>query len=107
MKEPVEVLQRLGCALQAIQFLDEVPECIRIEHESRTRHDVSPVAGFVLLQEKESLVLLREQPLHGKLDALAVTPAQGATFCPGATARATAGARVQKSQRDQPPERRI
>src|SRR5580704_10461991 len=79
MKESVEVVERRHLVLEAIQLLHEVPERVRVQHEPRARHDVGPVAGLVLLQQKESLVLLGQQPLQGQVDALRVTLAQAAS----------------------------
>ncbi len=78
MEQPVEIVQRLRRMLQSVQLLHEIPERVRVEHESRARHDVGPVAGLVLLQEEEALVLLRQQPLQGEPDAARVTLAQPA-----------------------------
>ncbi len=58
---------------QRVEPLHAVPQRVRVQHEARARHDVGPVARLVLLQQEESLVLLREEPvdrfLHLRLPA--------------------------------------
>src|SRR5579859_6487945 len=97
MEQPVEVLMCLPGMCDSVEPLDEIPQCVGIEYEARTRHDVRPVAGLVLLQQPESLMLLRQQPLNGKSDALRVPPPQSA--CASST--------IQERQGNQPPQRRI
>src|SRR6185437_14513708 len=67
VEKTVEVVARLLAAIQPVAALDGIPQRVGIEHESRPRHDVGPVAGLVLLQQKEALMLLREKPLQRKL----------------------------------------
>ncbi len=97
MEKSVEILVRLRSMLDAVEALHEVPQGVRIQHESRSRHDVGPVAGLVLLQQKETLMLLRQQPLNRQLDTLGILPPQ-----PAGTA-----APIQECQRNQPPQSRI
>src|ERR1700730_18829375 len=88
---------RLFRALDAVEPLHEIPQGVRIEDDPRARHDVGPVAGFVLLQQEETLMLLRQQPLNRELDALRMLPPQSAgTAAP-----------IEKGQRNQPPQCRI
>src|ERR1700756_3836518 len=117
MKQDVEIGARLGGVAQAIQTLDEIPERIGIEHEPGAGHDVGPVTRLVLLEKEEALVLLREQPLEGELDALGVTLAEAAARVAAtrsavgtgacAASRRARRARVEIRQRDQPPQRRV
>ena len=59
IEQVVEVMVRHLGRGEAVASLDVVPERIGVEHVARTRHDVRPVAGLVLLQQPEVLVLLR------------------------------------------------
>ncbi len=95
VEEVVEMVLRVLRLAEREAALDVEPQGIGVEHVARARHDVRPVAGLVLLQQPEMLVLLREQPADGTLDA--VRPAAGAH-------RAVAAHVV---HRDQPPERGI
>ena len=97
MKQSIEIVQRLGRSPEAVELLHEIPQSVCVEHESRARHDVRPVAGFILLQQKEALMLLRRQPLNRELDARGISPPQPArTLLP-----------IQQRHRDQPPQGRI
>src|SRR5258708_8694403 len=97
MEESVEILVRLLRVPDAVEPLHEIPQCVRIENEPRARHDVGPVAGLVLLQKEETLMLLCQQPLNRELDALRILPTQ-----PAGTA-----APIEKGERNQPPQCRI
>ena len=68
VEELIEIPLRLGCARQPMHTLHDVPQRVRVEHEARPRHDVGPVARFVLLQQMEALVLLARQPDDRPLD---------------------------------------
>src|SRR5664279_5016446 len=81
----------------AVQALYLVPQGVGIEDEPRARHDVRPVAGFVLLQQKEALMLLCQQPLQSEGNVLRIAPTQ-----PPRSA-----APIENPQRDQPPQGRI
>ena len=62
VEQVVEVVaRRLGVG-QRVAALDLVPQRVAVQHVARARHDVGPVAGLVLLQQPEALVLLRQQP---------------------------------------------
>src|SRR5260370_40656575 len=97
MEQPVEVLTGLSCMRDSVEPLDENATRVGIENEPRSRHDVGPIAGLVLLQEIETLMLLRQQPLNGKSDAFRVPPPQSAG----------APAAIQERQGYQPPQGRI
>ena len=64
MEEPVEILARPRRVVDAKEPLHEIPQCIRIENEAGARHDVGLVAGLILLQQIEALMLLRQEPLR-------------------------------------------
>ena len=83
--------------LEAVAPLDVMPQCIRIEHEARARHDVGPVARLILLQQPQALMLLREQPLDGESDARGIAPLEP-------TRQTTT---VEEIQGDEPPQRRV
>ena len=95
MEEAVEVGARFRGAIQPVAALDGIPQRVAVEHEARARHDVGPVAGLVLLQQEEPLMLLGEEPLQRQPNA----------------ARATRAGRrraaLEEIEREQPPERRV
>src|SRR5690606_15394991 len=72
VEQPIEVGSRLGRARQVEEHLHAIPKRVRVQHEARARHDVGPVACFVLLQQMEPLVLLREKPARGALYVFAM-----------------------------------
>src|SRR6185437_13633238 len=69
MEKAVEVVAGFLGVIQPIAALDGIPQGVGVEHEARPRHDVGPVAGLVLLQEEEALMLLGEKPLQRQLDS--------------------------------------
>ena len=69
MKQPIEILPRLLGSAPGHRAFHEIPQSVCVEHESRARHDVRPVAGFILLEQKEALMFLRRQPSNRELDA--------------------------------------
>src|SRR5690606_14439037 len=97
VEQTVETLARLGRVLEPVETLHEIPQRVRVEHETGPRHDVRPIARRVLLQQAETLMLLREQPAERPLDA-------------GAQAAAEPRMRaepVETVDRDEPPQRRV
>src|SRR5262245_59693047 len=68
MEKLVGVAPRLVRLWQRAEPLDEMPERVRVQHEATARHDVGPVARFVLLQQEEALVLLTGEPVDRPLD---------------------------------------
>src|SRR5690348_15210620 len=84
---------------ETVESLHAVPQRVRVEHESGARHDVRPVARLVLLQQKETLMLLGLEPLDRQGDALCIAALQ--------VAARGAALRVQICKRDQPPERGV
>lgn len=95
MKQMVEVMVRVVPARQIERRLHAVPQRVRVQHETRARHDVGPVVRLVLLQQEETLVLLRSEPLQRALDV-----GLPALACDGSAA-------AQVIDRDQPPQRRV
>ena len=88
------VARRLGIG-HRVTALHLVPQGVGVEHIPRARHDIGPVAGLVLLQQPEALVLLRQQPADRALD-------------PGLPAPGRHAARAAHVvHRDQPPQGRI
>src|SRR5262245_54056467 len=99
MEQPVEARARRRGVRQIEQPFDAIPERIRVQHESRPRHDVSPIAGLVLLQQVEALVLLSTEPLERERDLASMAAQQAA---PAAALRETL---VEQRECDEPPER--
>src|SRR5262245_15883830 len=101
MEQPVEARAGLRRSRQIEKSFDAIPECVRVEHEARPRHDVGPIAGLVLLQQVEALMLLRAEPLQRERDFGSVTAQQ--TALPPELREPL----VDESERDEPPERRV
>ncbi len=101
MKQAVEVGAGVRGAIQAVTALDGVPQRVGVEDETRARHDIGPIAGLVLLQQEEALVLLGEQPLQGELDSARVVARHRP--CAEPSLRAA----VEEVAGQQPPERGI
>ena len=78
MEQAVEVRARGRRVRQREEALHVIPERVRVQHEARARHDVRPVAGLVLLEQEEALMLLREQPLQRQRDLASVAAQQAA-----------------------------
>ena len=76
MEQAVEVGSSRRGVRQPEESFHAIPERIRVQHEPRPRHDVGPVAGLVLLQQKESLMLLRAEPAKRKRDLAPITAEQ-------------------------------
>lgn len=49
MEQSVEVIVGFSTMPDAEQLFHVVPQRVRIQHESRPRHDIGPIAGLVLL----------------------------------------------------------
>src|SRR5690606_38993737 len=86
-----------GRVLEPVETLHEIPQRVRVEHETGPRHDVRPIARLVLLQQAETLMLLREQPAERPLDV-------GAQAASEPRMRAEP---VETVDRDEPPQRRV
>ena len=95
VEQVIEVMARHLAVGQREASLDLVPQRVAVEHVARARHDVGPVAGLVLLQQPEVLVLLRQQPADGARDRI------------GASARRDGAVAPHVVHRDQPPQRRV
>src|SRR6185503_17188938 len=78
VEKTVEARARLGRFRQVEEPLDAIPESVRVQHEARARHDVGPIAGLVLLEQIEALMLLRAEPLQRERDAATVSAQQAA-----------------------------
>ena len=78
MEQAVEVRARRCGVRQAEEPFHAIPERVRVQHEARARHDVGPVAGLVLLEQIEALMLLRAEPVKRQRDLAPVTAQQAA-----------------------------
>ena len=67
-EERVEVGPRLLRAGDRVRPFHVVPQGIGVENEPGPGHDVGPVAGFVLLQQPDLLVLLAQKPTERGVD---------------------------------------
>ena len=102
MEQVVEVGARRRGVRQPEEALHAIPERIGVEHEARARHDVGPVAGLVLLQQEEALVLLRAEPAQARARPRVDN---------GASSRASPSrlpsVLVEQGEGDQPPQRGV
>src|SRR5688572_3708099 len=99
MKQTVEVCARRGSVRQREEPFHAIPKRVRIQHETRARHDVGPIAGLVLLEQMEALMLLSAEPLESQRYLAPVTAQQAAP--------ALREPLVEQRERDEPPQRRI
>ena len=93
-EKQVRVIAGLTGARQVVESLGPVPERVTVENEARSRHDVGPIGGLSLLEQKPYLVFLALEPAQGQ-------------FGPGSQFRAEPGAwehALHDVDGDQPPE---